>query len=82
MLYYGDFEREGRMRLVEAEFEDEKLFPVRGKSCSTNAMPFLGNKYEKFHDFAVASLGEIYTEACLESAHRYAATSLESGVML
>ena len=55
LLYYGDFEQSGRMRLVEAEFEDETLFPMRGKSCSTNAMPFLENKFERFHDFAVAS---------------------------
>ncbi len=81
LLYYGDFENEGRMRLVEAEFEDETLFPVRGKSCSTNAMPFLGNKFERFHDFAVASLEDIYTESRLQNAHRFAATTLESGVL-
>ena len=81
LLYYGDFENEGRMHLVEAEFEDETLFPVRGKSCSTNAMPFLGNKFERFHDFAVASLEDIYTETRLQNAHRFAATTLESGVL-
>ncbi|MCA9212881.1 MAG: VCBS repeat-containing protein [Planctomycetales bacterium] len=80
LLYYGDFENEGRMRLVEAEYEDETLFPVRGKSCSTNAMPFLGNKFEKFHDFAVASLEDIYTENRLQTSHRFAATTLASGI--
>ena len=80
LLYYGDFESSGRMHLVEAEFEDEKLFPVRGKSCSTNAMPFLGDKYKLFHDFASASLDEIYTQDCLASAHRFSANSLDSGV--
>ncbi len=70
------------MRLVEAEYEDETLFPVRGKSCSTNAMPFLGNKFTKYHDFAAASLQDIYTRTCLESSHRYAANSLESGVLV
>lgn len=82
LLYYGDFEKNGRMRLVEAEYEDETLFPVRGKSCSTNAMPFLGNKYDKFHDFAVASLQEIYTPQNLESSHRYAANTLDSGIWI
>ena len=81
LLYYGDFENEGRMRLVEAEFEDATLFPVRGKSCSTNAMPFLGNKFERFHDFAIASLEDIYTEKTLDNAHRFAATTLESGLL-
>ncbi len=82
LLYYGDFENSGRMHLVEAEFEDETLFPVRGKSCSTNAMPTLGDKFTKFHDFASASLQEIYAPNRLESSHRYAANSLESGVWL
>ncbi len=82
LLYYGDFERTGRMRLVEAEFENETLFPVRGKSCSTNAMPFLGGKFQKFHEFAVASLQDIYTPQCLETSHRYAANTLASAILL
>lgn len=82
LLYYGDFEKSGRMRLVEAEYEDSTLFPIRGKSCSTNAMPFLGGKFEKFHDFAVASLQDIYTPTCLETSHRYSANRLDSGVWL
>jgi hypothetical protein len=82
LLYYGDFERRGRMQLVEAEFEGDTLFPVRGKSCSTNAMPFLGDKFARFHDFAAASLEEIYTADCLEAAYRYRANSLDSGVLL
>ncbi len=82
LLYYGDFEGTGRMRLVEAEFEDETLFPVRGKSCSTNAMPFLANKFHRFHEFAIASLDEIYTDKCLQTAHRFEANSLDSGVLL
>jgi len=82
LLYYGDFEHSGRMRLVEAEFEDEKLFPVRGRSCSTNAMPFVGEKFESFHAFASSELAEIYTSTCLDSAHRFAANTLESGLLV
>ena len=82
LLYYGDFEGNGRMRLVEAEYEDETLFPVRGKSCSSNAMPHLFNKFTTFTDFAKADLPEVYTEACLKDAHRFSATVLESGVLI
>jgi hypothetical protein len=82
LLYYGDFDQSGRLQLVEAEYEDDTLFPVRGKSCSTHAMPFLAQKFERFHDFASASLQDIYTSDCLASAHRYAANSLESGVLI
>lgn len=82
LLYYGDFDHSGRMRLVEAEHEDDILFPVRGKSCSTSAMPHLGARFKTFHEFALASVDEIYTSECLESAHRFAVTVLESGVLI
>lgn len=82
LLYYGDFERNGKMRLVEAEYEDETLFPIRGKSCSTRAMPHLVDKFASYRDFAMASLQEIYTPDCLGEAHRYAATTLSSGLLI
>jgi hypothetical protein len=81
LLYYGDFDKTGTMQLIEAEFEDQTLFPVRGKSCSTRAMPFLADKFDTFREFASASLADIYTPDCLDEAHRFAATSLESGVL-
>ena len=82
LLYYGDFEARGKYRLVEAEYEDETLFPIRGKSCSTRAMPFLGDKFQTYHDFALAPLQDLYTPKCLADAHRFAATELESGVLI
>jgi hypothetical protein len=81
LLYYGDFEKNGRMRLVEAEFENGQLFPIRGKSCSTGAMPFLGQKFPTYKSFALAELPELYTKQCLDGAKRFAATTLSSGVL-
>jgi hypothetical protein len=81
-LYYGDFEGDGKMELVEAEFEEDVLFPVRGRSCSSNAMPSLREKFPRYHDFAVASLAEIYTPQCLGESHQFEATTLESGILV
>jgi enediyne biosynthesis protein E4 len=82
LLYYGDFEKKGIMRLVEAEYENAQLFPIRGKSCSTKAMPSLGQKFTTYKSFALAELSDVYTKKCLNDAHRYTATTLESGVLL
>jgi hypothetical protein len=82
LLFYGDFDGSGHMQLVEAEYEGNTLFPVRGKSCSTHAMPFLGGKFPTFKSFAIASLETIYTPECLEKAQRFEATTFESGVLL
>ena len=81
-LYYGDFENNGEPHLVEAEFEDETLFPVRGRSCSSQAMPMLGDKFPTFDSFAIATLDEIYTPSHLDTAHRFVANSLESGLLV
>ncbi|MEX2188540.1 MAG: FG-GAP-like repeat-containing protein [Pirellulales bacterium] len=82
LLYYGDFDGSGSMQLVEAGFEHDSLFPIRGRSCSSRAMPFIRDKFATYKDFALASLDDIYTDKCLEDAKRFEATSLESGVWM
>lgn len=78
-LYYGDFEGKGEMNIIEAEYEGDKLFPVRGKSCSTRAMPSLGSKFTTFESFGGALLTEIYQ---LNEAKKYQATELAHGVFI
>ena len=82
LLYYGNFDGTNTMRLVEAKNVDATLLPIRGKSCSTNAMPHLANRFPTFHAFAGASLMDIYTEECLVQSHKFEANSLESGVWI
>ena len=81
LLYYGTFGTD-TMRLVAAEFEGDTLFPVRGKSCSTRAIPHLAEKFKTFHTFALAELSAIYTPPVIEDATEYAVTTLTSGVFL
>jgi hypothetical protein len=69
-LYYNDFDGNGTLDLVEAEFEGDTEFPVRGKSCSSQSMPFIGEKFQKFEDFALASLTDIYDESIRETDFR------------
>ena len=78
-LFYGDFEGKGEFNIVEAEYEGEKLFPMRGKSCSTRAMPSLGSKFPTFNSFASALLTDIYE---LDEAAKFEATELRHGVFV
>ena len=82
LLYYGQFGESPEMRLIEAEFENDILFPVRGKSCSTAAIPDLAQRFPSFDKFAGAALEEIYPSDRLENAHRFEANVLESGIFL
>ena len=81
LLYYGKFATD-TMRLVEGEFEDGRLYPVRGKSCSTQAIPHLAEKFLTFHSFAIADLLEIYTPPVIDGTTEFSATTLDSGVFL
>jgi hypothetical protein len=82
LLYFGDLDGSGIPRIVEACHEGGILFPVRGKSCSTRAMPSLGDKFRNFHDFASATLPQIYAPDRLQTARRLAINELTSGMLL
>ncbi|MFZ5495989.1 MAG: FG-GAP-like repeat-containing protein [Verrucomicrobiota bacterium] len=81
-IYYGDFEGNGRCEIVESEFEGDKLYPVRGRSCSSRAMPSLRTKFPTFRTFGAALLPEIYPQEKLNAALQLHATQLASGVFL
>jgi len=80
-IYYADFDDNGTMDLVEAKFEGDVELPIRGKSCSTHCMPFLGDKFETYHDFALASLTDIY-EPTIKDRPFVEANSFESVVFI
>ncbi|QEG23254.1 FG-GAP-like repeat-containing protein [Mariniblastus fucicola] len=59
-LYFEDFDNNGTLDLVESEYEGDIEYPVRGRSCSSRCMPFIAEKFPKFHDFSLATLDDIY----------------------
>jgi hypothetical protein len=80
-LYYGDFDDSGTAQVVEAKtLADGTVLPMRGKSCSQQAMPVLSRKFPTFHSFASSDLKSIYTDAKLAAAQKFEAVSLESAV--
>jgi len=82
MLYYGDFTETGERNLVEAQWEDETVFPVRGRSCSTGAMPFLADEFGTFDAFARADIEQLFSPTRLDAAQMFEATELRSGVLI
>ena len=69
-LYYSDFDSNGTLDLVEAEYEGDTEYPVRGRSCSSHTMPFIADKFETYEGFAVASLTDIYDDSIKEKDFR------------
>jgi hypothetical protein len=82
LLFYGDFDADGDKELLEAGFEDGECFPHRGFSCSSGAMPFLKDKLKTFHNFATASLQELYTENKINDSLQLEANTLATGIFI
>ncbi len=81
-IYYGTFGNDSKPQIIEAKLVDGELLPVRGKSCSQNAMPFITKKFETYHAFAAANLTEIYTPQALQNAEVFEVNTLASSVLI
>ena len=82
LLYYADFDQDGRADIVEAKYEDDVLLPERGLSCSSSAMPQADSLPTTFRDYATATLAELHGEDALAGALTFEASHLETTVFL
>lgn len=79
--YYGEFCESGQARFVEASYDNGELYPIRGRSCTTHAMPALAELFPTYHEFASSTLAKIYTPTKLDRAVQVSVNTLESGVL-
>jgi hypothetical protein len=82
MLFAGDFDGAGREQIVEAQYENGVLLPLRGRSKLAYSFPWLNRKFPTYRAFASASLSEIFGEEKLGGVRKFAATELASGVFV
>lgn len=68
-LYSNDFDKNGTCDVVLGKYYKGKEVPVRGKQCSTEQMPFISEKFPSFHEFANASLDEMYGDQLGSALH-------------
>ncbi len=80
VTYYGDFDGTGKFNIVEMKREGDSLLPERGRSCSSNAMPFIKEKFPTFKQFALASIDDVYSPDRLAKAEKYEASEFQSGI--
>lgn len=80
VLHAGEID--GDWRLIEAKYEGHTLLPVRGRSCSANAIPGLVERFPTFHQFASSNLQQIYGQDHLRTSQRFVAEELRSGILI
>jgi hypothetical protein len=81
-LIAGDLDGSGREQLIEAQYENGKLYPLRGRSKLSYAFPWLPRKFPTYQAFAEATVSEIFDPERLADARKLVATELASGVFL
>lgn len=77
-VYLNDFDENGSQDIVLGYFDDGELYPVRGRQCSSEQMPFIKKKFPTYDLFAQASLTEIYGETSLQRSLNYKANNFQS----
>ncbi|MFT5980360.1 MAG: hypothetical protein ACI898_001130 [Flavobacteriales bacterium] len=78
--YAEDFDENGTLDIVLAKYEGDVLYPVRGKECSSEQMPFISQKFKTFKSFAESDLASIYTPGKLEKAMKLEAKTFSSAI--
>ena len=80
VLFAGDLDGSGREQLVEAQYEDGKLYPVRGRSKLAYVFPWIPKKFPSYESYAHATVSDIFPAEHLAKARRLEANELASGV--
>ena len=74
-VYAKDFDDNGSLDIVLGYHEDGAVFPLRGRECSSNQMPFIKEKFPSYHEYGLADMSTVYGADELENALHYAATT-------
>lgn len=74
-VFAKDFDSTGSLDIVLSYNQKGKQFPLRGRECSSNQMPFIKKKFPSYHEFALAELATVYGEDNLNTALSFSATN-------
>lgn len=77
-VYSKDFDNNGQNDIVLGYYNNQELFPVRGRQCSSQQIPDIKKKYETYNEFATASLIDIYGDMGIDEALEYQVRNFSS----
>jgi hypothetical protein len=80
-VYYYDFDENGSKDVVLAYYNFGIQYPLRGRSCSSQQVPMIKDKFKSYELFAAADLVDVYEEDNLEESLNYEATTFASAYL-
>lgn len=81
-VYADDFDANGSLDIVLGYYEEGELYPLRGRECSSQQMPFIKKKIPNYTAFSQAILSDIYSAEKLDEALHYEATTFAHTVFI
>lgn len=82
VLLAGEFDASGRTQLIEAQYEGDQLYPIRGLPQLGPVLPSLARKFSSYDAYARATLDQVIPNDRLAAVRRLEATEFRSGVFL
>ncbi|TXD47872.1 VCBS repeat-containing protein [Polaribacter sp. IC073] len=79
-MYLNDFDGNNTEDIVLGYSQNDQVFPVRGRSCSSAQMPFIQEKFKNYNEFGSASVKDIYGDKLKESLS-YKATYFATSIL-
>ncbi|MBD81038.1 MAG: hypothetical protein CL840_19120 [Crocinitomicaceae bacterium] len=76
-IWCHDFDDNGTLDIVLGYYDHGACYPVRGRQCSSEQMPFIKQKFPTYNEFAVATIQDVYGDK-LDKALNYQATNFSS----
>ena len=80
VVYAKDFDESGTQDIVLGCYYGDKMYPLRGKSCSSEQIPGLVEKFPSYEEFAIADIHQVYGEE-LDSSLNYEVNQFQSIVL-
>jgi hypothetical protein len=77
-VYADDFDNNGTLDVVLSYYQQGKLFPLRGKQCSSEQIPFIKEKFPTYSSFASSDLIQVYGQDNIENAYHQQAVTFGS----
>jgi len=77
-VHYEDFDENGSKDIVLSYYNFGECYPLRGRSCSSEQVPMLQDKFPSYEEFAAADLLSVYPTEKLDQALQYSAKTFAS----
>ena len=78
-MYLNDFDGNNTDDIVLGYHQNNEVFPVRGRQCTSNQMAFVKDKFKTYNKYGSANLKQVYGDK-LNEGIKYAATTFATAI--